>query len=177
MNPTKKSHRPPLGCAPEEDAGPAQLAFVRSAYGTAEGAIRLADEKAGYVLLFLGILAAIISMRADALLSLLTSLQGSPVEGSLFLAGCLLFLGGGGVSLTYAVCSRALSAAPPSDVRGFLAHLAAVETAGLTEEFARALYKTADIAQRKLTLLQKCLAWAAFAFAGWAMVLLSTLAV
>jgi hypothetical protein len=61
------------------------------------------------------------------------------------------------------------------DASGFLSHLAGLETAGLTEELARALHRTAGIAQRKLALLQKCFSWAAVAFAGWAVILLLTL--
>lgn len=162
------------GRGPEKSATPAQLAFVHSAYGTAEGAVRLAEEKFGYVLLFLGILAAILGVRADALLSALTGPSHSAVLRALFLAGCLFFLGGGGISLVYAVRSRMLSADPPADLSQFLAHLAALEPARLIEELARALFKTADIAHRKLTLLQRCLAWAAVAFAGWAVVLLTS---
>lgn len=163
---------PPLGPAPGGTATSAQLAFIRSAYGSAEGTIRLADEKVGYLLLFLGILVATLSVRADALLGLLTGARHSPLVQGVFLAGCLLFLGAAGLSLAYAVRSRALSQDPPADIPRFLAHLARLEAAGLAEELARALHKTAGIAHRKLTLLRVCLSWAAVAFVGWAAVLL-----
>jgi len=154
----------------------AQLAFVRSAYGAAESAIRLADEKVGYLLLFLGILGATLSVRADALLSLLTGPEHSLLVRGSFFAGCLVFLGAAGISLVYAVRSRALSVDPPADVTRVLAQLAALETAGLAEELARALHEAAGIADRKLTLLRVSLAWAAMAFIGWALVLIMSVA-
>jgi len=64
-------------------AARAQLAFVRSASGSAEGTIRLADEKVGYVLLFFGILVATLSLRADSLARLLFG-PLSPVARFLF---------------------------------------------------------------------------------------------
>jgi hypothetical protein len=162
--------------AAERPSVSAQLAFVRSAYGAAEGAIRLADEKVGYLLLFLGILVATLSLRADALLSLLAVPQHTLLVRGSFLAGCLAFLGAAGISLVYAVRSRALSLDPPADVSRVLAQLAALETPGLAEELARALHEVAGIADRKLTLLRVCLVWAAIAFVGWAVVLIMSVA-
>lgn len=162
--------------AAERPSVSAQLAFVRSACGAAEGAIRLADEKVGYLLLFLGILVAMLSVRAEALLSLLTDPEHTLLVRGSFFAGCLVFLGAAGISLVYAVRSRALSLDPPADVSRVLAQLAALEAPGLAEELARALHETAGIADRKLTLLRVCLAWAAIAFFGWALVLIMSLA-
>lgn len=150
----------------------AQLAFVRSAYGTVEGAIRLADEKVGYLLLFLGILIATISVRADAVLTLLAGPQHPLLIRGTFLLGCLVFLGAEGISLVYAVRSRALALESPADICLTLARLAAMETVGLSEALARSVHQAAGIADRKLILLSVCLGWAAVAFAGWAEVLI-----
>jgi hypothetical protein len=148
-----------------------QLAFVWSAYGAAERAIRLADEKIGYLFLFLGILIATIGVRADTMLSLLMGPQYSPLVRGAFLVVCLVFLGAEGISLVYAVRSRRLELAPPADVSQVLAHLAAMETEGLAEELARALHQASDIAVRKLALLRISVGWAALAFLGWSVVL------
>ena len=148
-----------------------QLAFVWSAYGTAERAIRLADEKIGYLFLFLGILIGTIGVRADAMLSLLMGPQYSPLVRGAFLVVCLVFLGAEGISLVYAVRSRRLELAPPADVPQVLARFAALETEGLAEELARALHQASDIADRKLALLRISVGWAALAFLGWSTVL------
>jgi hypothetical protein len=102
-----------------------QLAFVRSAYEAAERAIRVADERIGYLLLFLGILIATISVRGDTILSLLTGQQYGPLARGLFFVGCLVFLGAEGISLIYAARSRRLAIGAPTDVPQALAHLAA----------------------------------------------------
>jgi hypothetical protein len=166
----------PAQDAQADRAALAQLAFVRSAYGTAEGTIRLADEKFGYVLLFHGILAAILSVQAEGLLKSLASAQHPWALRGVLLAGGLVFLGAAGISLAYALRSRGLAFEPPKDVPGFLAHLARLETQGLAEELAGALHRAAAVAQRKLALLEKCFTWAAVAFAGWAVALVMTLA-
>jgi hypothetical protein len=164
------------GGPPRAMSASAQPAFVRSAYGAAEGAIRLADEKVGYLLLFLGILVATVSVRADAVLSLLTTPQYNLLVQGSFLAGCVVFLGAAGMSLAYAARSRALALEPPADVAQALARLAALETAGLVGELARALHQAAGIADRKFTLLRICLGWEAMAFVGWALVLTMSVA-
>lgn len=153
----------------------AQLAFVRSACGSAEGAIRLADEKVGYVLLFFGILVATLSVRADSLVRLLVG-PLFPVVRFLFLGGFLLFLGAAGASLVYAMRSRMLSPDPVRDVGGSLHHLATLEAFGLAEVLVQTLHTTAGIAFRKLFLLRRCLGWAAVAFVGWTAILIMSVA-
>jgi hypothetical protein len=152
-----------------------RLNFLRSACGTAEGAIRLADEKVGYTLLFLGILAVTLSVRADRLLSLLAAPDESFALRALLVSGAAVFLGAAGTSFVYAVRSRGLSADPPTDVSSTLSRLASFKMEGLLEELAPLLYRRAEIAGRKLTLLRQCLNWAAAALAGWAWVLLISL--
>lgn len=166
---------PPAGHVACGSAFPAYRSFLQSAVGTAEGMIRLADEKVGYMLLFLGILAAVLSLRADMLLSLLVG-PGQPLAlRALLVAGGVLFLGAASMSLVYAVRSRALAADFPGDVSSMLSHLASLEMEGLLEGLARALYQRAEIAQQKLALLRKCLAWAAVSLTGWVWVLLISL--
>lgn len=160
------------GGSPRAMSASAQLAFVRSAYAAAEGAIRLADEKVGYLLLFLGILVASVGVRADALLDLLAGPQRPLFVRGSFLAGCVVFLGAAGVSLAYAVRSRALALERPADIPQALDRLAALETGGLVEEVVGALHRAAGIADRKLVLLRRCLGWAAMAFVAWALVLI-----
>ena len=152
-----------------------QLAFVRSACGSAEGTIRLADEKVGYVLLFFGILVATLSLRADSLVRLLFG-PLSPVARFLFVGGLLLFLGAAGASLVYAMRSRMLSPDPLRDVGGSLHHLAALDTSGLLEGLVQTLHATAGIAFRKLLLLRRCLGWAVVAFVGWTAILIISVA-
>ncbi|HSB78562.1 MAG TPA: hypothetical protein VLM91_07230 [Candidatus Methylomirabilis sp.] len=151
------------------------LSFLRSACGTAEGAIRLADEKVGYTLLVLGILVASLSLRADRLLSVLIAPDQSLALRALLVAGAAVFLGAAGVSFVYALRSRSLSVDPPTDVPSTLSHLASLKLEGLVEELGRALYQRAEIAGRKLTLLRRCLIWAVAALASWAWVLLISL--
>jgi hypothetical protein len=166
---------PPTEGAPGASAVLAQLAFVRGAYGTAEGVIRLADEKFSYVLLFHGILVAILSLQVDGIIGMLASPRRPMAVRGLFLAGCLLFLGAAGASLGYAVKSRSLSVELPADVPRFLDHLSSLEAGRLIEGMARAHHQTSGIVQRKLALLRACFAWAAVAFAGWAAALLMIL--
>jgi hypothetical protein len=135
----------------------------------------LADEKVGYALLFLGILAATLSLRADRLQSLLLTPEQSLALRVFLVAGAAVFLGAAGVSLVYAVRSRGLSVDPPTDVPSTLAHLASLRMEGLLEEGTQALYQRAVIAGRKLRLLQRCLSWAGVALAGWVWVLLISL--
>lgn len=135
----------------------------------------MADEKVGYALLFLGILAATLSLRADRLQSMLLAPEASPALRALLVAGAVVFLGAAGISLVYAVRSRGLSVDPPTDVPSALFHLASLKTEGLLEEGTQALYQRAVIAGRKLSLLQRCLVWAGAALAGWVWVLLTSL--
>lgn len=160
------------GGSPKAMSASAQLAFVRSAYAAAEGAIRLADEKVGYLLLFLGVLVVSVGARADALLDLLAGPQHPLLVRGSFLAGCVAFLGAAGVSLGYAVRSRALALETPADIPQALDHLAALETVGLVEEVVGALRRAVGIADRKLALLRRCLGWAAMAFVAWVLVLI-----
>jgi hypothetical protein len=50
-----------------------------------------------------------------------------------------------------------------------------LNTEGLLEDLTQALYRRAEIAGRKLSLLRQCLTWAAAALAGWAWVLVVSL--
>ena len=157
------------------DTGSLQLSFLRSACGTAEGALRLADEKVGYALLFLAILLATLSVRADRLLSLLIGPEGSSALRVLLATGGIVFLGAAGISLVFAARSRTLSAEPPMDVSPILSSLETLEAGDLMEDVARRLYHRAEVARRKLTLLRRCLAWGVVALVGWAWVLLVSL--
>jgi hypothetical protein len=152
-----------------------RLTFLQSACGAAEGAIRLADEKVGYTLLFLGILAATLSVRADRFLSLLATPEQPLAIRALLVSGAAVFLGAASTSFVYAVRSRGLSADPRMDVTSTLSRLASLTMEGLLEELAHALYRRAEIAGRKLILLRQCLKWAAAALAAWAWVLLVSL--
>lgn len=151
------------------------LSFLRSACGTAEGAIRLADEKVGYTLLVLGILVASLSLRADRLLSLLIAPDQPLVLRALLVAGAAAFLGAAGVSFVYALRSRDLSVDPPTDVPSTLSRLVSLKLEGVLEELTQNLYQRAEIAGRKLILLRQCLIWAAAALAAWTWVLLISL--
>ncbi len=172
-NQTGKTTRqdPSIRRAAEGGAAPAHLAFLRSACGTAQGIIRLTDEKVGYALRLLGILVAALALRAEVLVSLTTGPRHPLIVRGLFLAGCLLFLGSAGTSLIYAARTRTVSTGRPTDVPRLLSHLTALEMDHLAEELARGLHKAAGLVQRRLALTQKCLSWAAVAFATWAIVL------
>ncbi|HSB70701.1 MAG TPA: hypothetical protein VLT62_15345 [Candidatus Methylomirabilis sp.] len=135
----------------------------------------MADEKVGYTLLFLGILLATLSVRADRLQSLLIGPEGSSALRVLLLSGGSVFLGAAGVSLVFAAHSRTLSADTPMDVSPRLSDLAPLEAGDLMEDVARRLYHRAEIALRKLSLLRQCLVWAAAALMGWLWVLLVSL--
>lgn len=172
---TQGGRVPGAGEVPDGPDAAARLAFLQSAYGTAQGAVRLADEKVGYILLFLGILVAILSLRGDGLFRILFGGTQILILRSLLAGSCLLFLGSAGIALVYAVRSRALAADPSTDVPGVLARLATPDTEDLMGELAQALQRTAGVAQRKWILLKRCLSWAAVALASWSVVLLLSL--
>lgn len=171
---------------------PLRLAFVMSAYNTAQRMIRFSDEKASFVFLFFGIILSIFGIRGDRILLILGGQARPGSFRALFIALFLLFLGTMVVSLFYGLRTiiphlRAPAASPDhlrlywfQDVlrlpaSEYLARLRGLSDEGVVREMVQELYVVMAIERAKFDRINRCLRWAVASFILWVIVILMTL--
>ncbi|HSB79880.1 MAG TPA: Pycsar system effector family protein [Candidatus Methylomirabilis sp.] len=171
---------------------PLRLAFVMSAYNTAQRMIRFSDEKASFVFLFFGIILSIFGIRGDRILLILGGQARPGSFRALFIALFLLFLGTMVVSLFYGLRTiiphLRVPAASPDHLRlywfqdvlrlpasEYLARLRGLSDEGVVREMVQELYVVMAIERAKFDRINRCLRWAVASFILWVIVILMTL--
>ena len=169
-----------------------RLAFVTSAYNTAQRMIRFSDEKASFVFLFFGIILSIFGVRGDRILLIMGGQARPGGFRALFIALFLLFLATMVFSLFFGlqtIVPRLKSPeANPEHLRlywfqdvlklqanEYLARLQSLSDEGVVREMVRELYAVTAIERAKFDRINRCLRWAVASFILWVMVILMTL--
>jgi hypothetical protein len=171
---------------------PLRLAFVMSAYNTAQRMIRFSDEKASFVFLFLGITLSIFGVRGDRILLILGGKAQPGGFRALFFALFLLFLATMVVSLFYGlrnIVPHLQSLAERLDhlrlywfqdvlklpVNEYLTRLRGLSDEGVVREMVQEQYAVMAIERHKFERINCCLRWAVASFILWVIVILMTL--
>jgi pycsar effector protein len=171
---------------------PLRLAFVMSAYNTAQRMIRFSDEKASFVFLFLGITLSIFGVRGDRILLILGGKAQPGGFRALFIALFLLFLATMVVSLFYGLRNivphlQSLAERPDHlrlycfqdvlklPVNEYLTRLRGLSDEGVVREMVQEQYAVMAIERHKFERINCCLRWAVASFILWVIVILMTL--
>lgn len=166
-----------------------RLAFVMSAYNTAQRMIRFSDEKASFVFLFFGIILSIFGIRGDRILLILGGHARPGGFRVVFVSVFCLFLATMIVSLLYGlqtIIPRLQSPAANPDhhrlywfqdvlrlsVSEYLTRLRALSDEGVVREMVQELYAAMAIERAKFDRINRCLRWAVMSFLLWVIVIL-----